>query len=171
MRIINKLLMKKLILIPFLLLSFVMQSQTFDYIAIRKVISETYPEIDFSNKLLAISVWNSTDKMSRDMNAELHRTYTVYKDAKLSGGLKGIVFISISNDTDEMNFKIAEKKDALHFPFTVCDFQSYSLHGKLSQMKFNKNITNVVFDSHGNLIYTNLQTEAIFKSFNALITR
>jgi hypothetical protein len=171
LRIINKLLMKKFFLIPFLLLSFAIHSQTFDYTAIRKVISETYPEIDISNKLLAISIWNSTDKMSRDMNAELHRTYTVYKNAKLSGGLKGVVFISISNDTDEMNFKIAEKKDALNFPFTLCDFQSYHLNGKLSKMKLNKNITNVVFDSSGKLIYTNLQTEVIFKSFNTLITR
>ena len=163
--------MKKLVLLPLLFLSFVMHSQTIDYTAIRKVISETYPEIDFSNKLLAISVWNSTDKTSREMNAELHKTYTVYKDAKLSGGLKGVVLISISSDTDEMNFKIAEKKDALHFPFTLCDFKSYNLNSKLSQMKLNKNITNVVFDSNGNLIYTNLQTEGIFKSFNTLITR
>ena len=163
--------MKKLVLLPLLFLSFVMHSQTIDYTAIRKVISETYPEIDFSNKLLAISVWNSTDKTSRDMNAELIKTYTVYKDAKLSGGLKGVVLISISSDTDEMNFKIAEKKDALHFPFTLCDFKSYNLNSKLSQMKLNKNMTNVVFDSNGNLIYTNLQTEAIFKSFNTLITR
>ena len=163
--------MKKLVLLPLLFLSFVMHSQMIDYTAIRKVISETYPEIDFSNKLLAISVWNSTDKTSRDMNAELHKTYTVYKDAKLSGGLKGVVLISISSDTDEMNFKIAEKKDALHFPFTLCDFKSYNLNSKLSQMKLNKNMTNVVFDSNGNLIYTNLQTEAIFKSFNTLITR
>lgn len=163
--------MKKLVLLPLLFLSFVMHSQTIDYTAIRKVISETYPEIDFSNKLLAISVWNSTDKTSRDMNAELHKTYTVYKDAKLSGGLKGVVLISISSDTAEMNFKIAEKKDALHFPFTLCDFKSYNLNSKLSQMKLNKNMTNVVFDSNGNLIYTNLQTEAIFKSFNTLITR
>lgn len=163
--------MKKLVLLPLLFLSFVMHSQMIDYTAIRKVISETYPEIDFSNKLLAISVWNSTDKTSREMNAELHKTYTVYKDAKLSGGLKGVVLISISSDTDEMNFKIAEKKDALHFPFTLCDFKSYNLNSKLSQMKLNKNITNVVFDSNGNLIYTNLQTEGIFKSFNTLITR
>lgn len=163
--------MKKLVLLPLLFLSFVMHSQMIDYTAIRKVISETYPEIDFSNKLLAISVWNSTDKTSRDMNAELHKTYTVYKDAKLSGGLKGVVLISISSDTAEMNFKIAEKKDALHFPFTLCDFKSYNLNSKLSQMKLNKNMTNVVFDSNGNLIYTNLQTEAIFKSFNTLITR
>lgn len=163
--------MKKLILIPFLLLSFVIHSQTFDYTAIRKVISETYPEIDFSNKLLAISIWNSTDKTSREMNTEFHRAYTVYKDAKLSGGLKGVVFISISNDTDEMNFKIAEKKDAFSFPFTLCDFQSYNLNSKISKMKLDKSITNVVFDSDGKLIYTNLQTEAIFKSFNALITR
>ena len=69
--------MKKLVLLPLLFLSFVMHSQMIDYTAIRKVISETYPEIDFSNKLLAISVWNSTDKTSRDMNTELHRTYTV----------------------------------------------------------------------------------------------
>ena len=163
--------MKKLVLLPLLFLSFVMHSQMIDYTAIIKVISETYPEIDFSNKLLAISVWNSTDKTSREMNAELHKTYTVYKDAKLSGGLKGVVLISISSDTDEMNFKIAEKKDALHFPFTLCDFKSYNLNSKLSQMKLNKNITNVVFDSNGNLIYTNLQTEGIFKSFNTLITR
>lgn len=163
--------MKKLVLLSLLFLSFAMHSQTIDYTAIRKVISETYPEIDFSNKLLAISIWNSTDKTSREMNTELHKTYTVYKDAKLSAGLKGVVFISISNDTDEMNFKIAEKKDALHFPFTLCDFKSYNLNSKLSQMKLGKNITNVVFDSNGNLIYTNLQTEAIFKSFNTLITR
>lgn len=163
--------MIKLVLIPFLLLSFAIHSQTFDYTAVRKVISETYPEIDFSNKLLAISVWNSNDKLSRDMNAEFYRTYHMYQNAKLSGGFKGVVFISISNDTDEMNFKIAEKKDALNFQFTLCDFRSYNLNGKLSKMGFTKNTSNVVFDSNGKLIHTNLQTEVIFKSFNTLITR
>ncbi len=163
--------MKKIALISFLLFSLIIKSQTIDYAAIKKAVVSSYPEIDFNNRLLIISVWNSTDVLSRDMNKEFYRTYQVYRNAKLTGGVKGVIFISISNDTNEMNFKIAEKKDGLNYEFTMSDFKGYVSNSKLANMQLDKSISNIVFDTNGKLVYQNLETTTIFKSFNTLITR
>lgn len=163
--------MKNFFLISFLVLTSFLKSQTIDYVSIKKIIAETYPEIDFTNKLLALSVWNSSDVISRTNNKEFLRTYKVYKDARLLGGLKGVVFISINSDNNEMNFNIAEKKDSLIHSYIIKDFKAYLPESKLTRMKFDKKIQNLVFDTNGKLIYQNLETSLIFKSFNNLITR
>ena len=146
-------------------------SQTVDYFTIKNVISKVYPEINFNNKLLAISVWSSSDIVSRELNKEFHKTWFTYQEAKLKGGLKGVIFISICSDEDELNFRIAEKKDAISYSYTICDFQSYKQKGKLATMKLDSSVKNLVFDFNGNLIYQNLEMSTVFKSFNNLITR
>lgn len=162
---------KKIFIILCIINSTFVFSQIVDYTAIRKVVSNKFPDIDFSDKILALSIWNSSDMMSRNLNKEFYRTYFVYQGARLSGGLKGVIFISISNDSSEMTFKIAEKKDGLNNLYTICDYEGYELTGKLSKMKLDKSIKNIVFNSQGNLIFQNLEIDAVFKSFNNLITR
>lgn len=164
--------MKKIVSIVLCLITGFVYSQTADYFTIKNSISKTYPEIDFNNKLLAISVWNSSDIVSRELNKEFHKTWFTYQEAKLKGGLKGVIFISICSDEDELNFRISEKKDAISsYPYTICDFQSYKQKGKLATMKLDSSIKNIVFDINGNLIYQNLEMSTVFKSFNNLITR
>lgn len=165
------LIVKNVFIIILCLMSGFVYSQTVDYFAVKNVISKTFPEIDFNNKLLAISVWNSSDIVSRELNKEFYKTWFTYQEAKLKGGLKGVIFISISSDEDELSFRISDKKDAISHSYTICDFQSYKAKGKLATMKLDNSIKNMVFDFNGNLIFQNLEISAVFKSFNNLITR
>lgn len=160
--------------IYFILLSlfvFSAKAQEINYFSIKKVITETFPDIDFNNKLLAVCVWNSQNALSREQNKEFNRTYNVYKGARLKGGLKGVVFVSVSSDDNKTNFDIAIQKDGLTYDYTLCDFKGYELNSKLNNMILNTSLNNMVFDTYGALILNNLSTETIYTSFNNLITR
>lgn len=150
---------------------FVAKAQQPNYTAIQQLVLAANPEIDFSNKLLAVCVWQSDNKQSREQNKEFVKTYETYRQARLKGGLKGVVFVSISSDDNKTTFDIATQKDAITSSVTLCDFNAYSTNGILKKLNFDTTLTNVVFDNKGNLIYKNLSTENIFKSFNYLITR
>jgi hypothetical protein len=164
--------MYKIVLISlFIVLFSNIKAQTINYTSIQKEIKSTFPEIDFSNKLLVVSLWNSADITSREINKEINRTYEVYKGAKFKDGLKGIVYISISSDYDEMQYSICMKKDANYYQYSICDFKSFSQNSKLYNMEFIPTINNLTFNSNGVLIYQNLPVDQIFKSFNALLTR
>lgn len=162
--------MKTLILF-FVFALFVAKAQQPNYTALQQLVVSAYPEIDFSNKLLAVCVWQSNNKQSREQNKEFVRSYETYRDAKLKGGLKGVVFVSISADENNATFDIVKQKDAITSSVTLCDFKAYNANSTLNKADFDKTLTNVVFDTNGNLIYQNLSTESVFKSFNSLITR
>ena len=155
----------------FVALFSIIRAQTINYSSIQKEINSTFPEIDFSNKLLVVSIWNSADITSREMNKEINHTYEMYKGAKFTNGLNGIVYISISSDNNEMQYSICMKKDSNAYQYTICDFKSFLQNSKLFNMELNPSIKNLTFNTNGLLIYQNLTTNQIFKSFNALLTR
>lgn len=163
--------MKIKLLLFFALSVFICHSQNVSYSNIKKVVLETYPDIDMTNKLLAISIWNSQDVLSREDNKEFKRTCFVYEGAKLKGGLKGVVFISISSDVIKSNADIAITKDGLLENYVICDYKAFDSTGKLNKMGLNSSIKNIVFDTHGNQLFENIDNQQIFKSFNNLITR
>ena len=147
------------------------KAQQPNYTALQQLVVSAHPEIDFSNKLLAVCVWQSDSKQSREQNKEFARTYQTYRQAKLKGGLKGVVFISISTDENTTSFNIAKQKDGIASSVTLCDFKAYNANSILNKTNFDKATTNFVFDTNGNPIHQNLSTDAVFKSFNSLITR
>lgn len=164
--------MYKIFLISlFVALFSIIRAQTINYSSIQKEINSTFPEIDFSNKLLVVSIWNSADITSREMNKEINRTFEMYKGAKFTNGLNGIVYISISSDNNEMQYSICMKKDSNAYQYTICDFKSFLQNSKLFNMELDPSIKNLTFNTNGLLIYQNLATNQIFKSFNALLTR
>ena len=57
------------------------------------------------------------------------------------------------------------------YNYSICDFKGYIKNSKLFNMSLDKNIKNIVFNSKGILVYQNLETDKIFKSFNSLLTR
>lgn len=162
---------KNIILIFFILISGLSFSQTINYSKIVSKITSNHPNLDISNKILIVSVWNSTDASSRDMNKEFFRTYKTYQHAKLSGGLKGVIFISISSDAEELNFKIAAQKDISDYPLVFCDYLSFQEPGMLYDLNISANTKNLIFNSSGELIFSNLETNSIFITFNKLTTR
>ena len=164
--------MYKIVLISLFIGVFLnIEAQTINYASIQKEIISTFPNINFSNKLLVVSIWNSADITSREMNKEINRTYEMYKGAKFTNGLNGIIYISISSDTNEMQYSICMKKDLNAYQYTICDFKSFLQNSKLFNMELDPSIKNLTFNTNGLLIYQNLATDQIVKSFNALLTR
>lgn len=163
---------KNIILIIIVFISVRSFGQTIvDYSKIVSKITSNHRELDVSNKILIVSVWNSADASSRDMNKEFFRTYKTYKNAKLSGGLKGVVFVSISSDSEELNFKITSQKDISDYPLVFCDYLSFQDLGMLSNLNIGVNNKNLIFNSSGELILSNIETNSIFITFNKLTTR
>lgn len=164
--------MHKFIATSFLIiLSFQLSSQTLNYNMIHNELKANYPEIDFSNKLLVINHWNSNDPVLRESNKEFSRVCKIYEGAKLKGGLKGVVFISISSDNEEITYSICLKKDNINTRFLICDFQAFSSNSKLSKLGFTNEVKNVVFDDNGILLNKNIETNQIYSTFNSLLTR
>ena len=163
--------MKKIVFLFLITFFLETHAQQINYTSIRKTVAELYPEIDFSNKLLAVCVWGSENSGSREQNKEFDKTAYTYQGAKLKGGLKGTVFISVCSDKNKTSFDIAKQKDNLTVAHIICDENGFDANGKLQKMALTPTTQNIVFDTNGNIIYTNLSTENIFKSFNSLITR
>lgn len=164
--------MFKIVVTSFLtILSCQLSSQNLNYNMINIELKANYPEIDFSNKLLVINHWNSTDPVLRESNKEFSRVCKIYEGAKLKGGLKGIVFVSISSDTEEIPYSICLKKDGINTRFLMCDFKAFSLNSKLSKLGFTNEVKNGIFDSNGILLNKNIETNQIFSTFNSLLTR
>ena len=163
--------MKKIMFLFFITFFLETNAQQPNYTSIRKTITELYPEIDFSNKLLVLCVWNSENNKSREQNKEFNRTAFTYQGARLKGGLKGTVFVSICSDKNKTSFDIAQQKDNLTTAYIICDENGFDANGKLQKMTLTPTTQNIVFDANGDTIYTNLTTETIFTSFNSLITR
>lgn len=161
------------IIISFILImsSFMLSSQNLNYNMINHELKSSYPEIDFSNKLLVISLWNSVDAASRDNHKEFNRICKIYEGAKLKGGLKGIVFASISSDIEDIPYNICLKKDSINTPYLICDFKAFASNSKLSKLGFTNVIKNVIFDYNGVLLNKNIETNQIYATFNSLLTR
>lgn len=150
--------MKKHVLFLFLLVSLFGNAQVNLFKQIKDAITLENPKINFDDKLVALNVWQANDIESREANKEFDKMYKIYEFAKLKGGIKGVVIAQL-NVTDETASIILNKDGVV----------------KLIPIKMDvtelKNRKNLVFSSNGDLVYENLQSQNIFKSFLNLITR
>ena len=151
--------MKKIITLLFLTFMLKANSQSDLYTKIKNQLKSEHSEINLENKLIAVSFWSANDLTSRDANKQFNKVYTTYEFAKLKGGLKGIICITI-NKTSE-NATIGLAKDGVNklIPINNVDLNDVGT------------LTNIVYDTQGNEVYKNIAPEKIFESINKLITR
>lgn len=143
--------------------SFLINAQTDLYIKIRQLIHDTQPEIILDNKLIAFNSWSSDDTESREANKSFEKVYKIYEYARLKGGLKGVVVITVNHDPLSSMAAIALKKDGIVkvISLNAADIKDLPVPpGK-----------NIVFDADGKEVYRDLEPSVIFASFNQLITR
>ena len=143
--------------------SFLVNAQTDLYIKIRQLIHDAQPEIITDNKLIAFNSWSSDNTESREANKGFEKVYKIYEYARLKGGLKGVVVITVNRDPLSSMAAITLKKDGIVKLVSVnaADIKDLPLAtGK-----------NIVFDSDGKEVYRDLEPSKIFTSFNQLITR
>jgi hypothetical protein len=139
------------------------------FTALKQAVIKINPEVDFTNKLVFISVWKSSDFESRELNKEAFRVYKIYKDAKLKNGEKGTVFISLNLDHDDQITEITTRKDSLDKEVI------YTNLALLEELKSRYNLqaanNTILIDKTGDVKYTNLSKDQIFISLRNLITR
>lgn len=138
------------------------QAQTDLFASVKRIITETHPEINLENKLIALNVWSLDNPESREANKSFEKTYGVYENAILKGGRKGLVVLAVNKDELTSEAVITLKKDGVTKTISV----------KLSELGgIDAAATNVVFDKDGHEVYKNLSAPNIFSSINHLITR
>ncbi len=155
--------MRNSIFIILMLVSICSTAQSNIYEQLKQTLQKTHPEIQLAEKLLAFNVWSVEDASTRDANKEFDRAYKVYEYAKLKGGLRGIIVFAINKDNWSTMATVAYNKDGIIkvIPLALENFVASGLDG----------ISNVTFDSSGEIVYKNLPAGAIFNSVNQLITR
>lgn len=135
---------------------------------LKTIISSINQDVDFNNKLVFVSLWKSTDAVSREFNKEAYRVYKIYENAKLKNGEKGTVFISVNLDEEFQNRQICVNKDGIE-PGVV--YSNVRLLELLEEFNVRGSQDNIVFDSTGNVQYSNINKDQIFSSIRNLIIR
>jgi thiol-disulfide isomerase/thioredoxin len=115
----------------------------------------------YKNKVVVINFWASWSKASRAENKNLARIYQKYKNNSK------IVFISVSLDTEENNWKSAITEDEMVWENHICDFKKYN-----SPMVKKYNISSIpkiiVFDKEWTLISSAITVKEIENSLTEL---
>ncbi len=86
---------------------------------ITQINADTLNLSQYKDKIVVLNYWASWSKISRSENKNLTRIYNKYKNNPK------IVFISVSLDTDESNWKNAIEEDGLVWTNHFCDFKKY----------------------------------------------
>jgi len=158
--------MRSIYIVFFVLGGLFTEAQTSLYNKLNSFLS-TQTKQKVSQRLIAINVWSVNDKSSRDLNKEFDGVYTIYQNAKLKGGNKGIIVMNINFDGDAVSSDIALNKDGISkiikVPFDNSEIIK-ELNGKLPGY-------NIVFDENGNLVYENLKCGSVLNEVQKLITR
>lgn len=156
--------MKKLIII-LVLTAFnqLLSAQTDLYFRIKKLLTETHPEINMDERLLAFNIWSANDPESREANKHFDRVYKIYEYARLKGGTRGIVVISFNKENLSGMATITQDRDGIEklIRFKLDDLGNFA----------RTPVHNLIFDSKGAEVYKDLPADKIFGAVNQLITR
>ncbi len=152
--------MKKtiLILLVFLVNTFLAQDNL--YLKIKEQIIKEYPKVNLENKLLALNIWSANKPQSKKANSELNTAASTFGYAKLKGGVKGIIAVTICIDTEKSAATIMLSKENLT-KILIIEKDNLDVAG----------LSNIVFDANGMQIYKDVPAEEIFSSIQKLITR
>lgn len=146
-----------------IVLGFKLNAQQVTNAQLVKVVNTKLPNTNLQNKIIALHVWSSSNKESRETNKEFDKVYKAYEFAKLKNGNQGVVFISVNLDDNTVG-SITAGKDGIGKAVIV----------NKNEFAFLANLAsgyNVVYDNTGSKVYENLESNKVFSSFNSLITR
>ena len=159
--------MKSIYIALFVLGTLFNRAQTGLYSKLSSYLSSQTKEVSIDQRLIAINVWSSSDKNSRDLNADFEKAYKVYEFAKLKGGNKGIIVLNINLDNNSVNGVVTLKKDGISKIIAIPSDKSEIL----KELKGKASGYNIVFDTNGNTVYENLVAGTVYESIHKLITR
>ena len=121
---------------------------------------------DLRGSLVFVDFWASWSPTSRKEHVNLQRIFMRYKDKKFRTARKFHI-ISVSIDTQHRQWEFALKRDALSWPFQVCDFSGwnspYVNHFRVAYIP-----ANFLLDEKGTVIGKDLYAEDLEDRLRAL---
>lgn len=141
-------------------------AQDASYTDLKSLVQTYVPDLPAENRLVALQIWSVQSPASREQNKELDHTFHTYAYARLKGGSKGLVAISICLD-NTTGAAIVLKKDGVTYLKSV-DIQDVQHLMSLGNLAAGYN---VVFDASGAKLYESLPAKQWFSSIHQLITR
>jgi hypothetical protein len=133
------------------------------YLKIRQILVEEHPELSLNDKLIAYTAWSLEDAESRALNQGFDDVYGIYQVAKLKGGAKGLIVVSIHLDGTDATAATTLYHDGAKKVILI--------DGSRLRQELKGAPANMVFDSAGREVYRNLSTADVRASINKLITR
>lgn len=133
------------------------------FLKIKEILIAEHPEIALNDKLIAFNSWSLEDVEGRERNKSFDNVYDIYEWAKLKGGKKGLVVVSIHQDGSTPTASTTLYHDGIR--------KLILISGQSLKEVLRGAPSNMVFDSEGNEVYRNLQTDEVRGSVNKLITR
>ena len=137
-------------------------SQDALYLRVKNALAEKYPATDLTDKILIVNVWTHEPE-SRECNKRADEVAAIYRVAKLRGGLKGLVGVTIQRDGSESSAAITLQNDGIK---NLMPLDAAVLASDVKTAP-----RNIVFDSNGKELYRDLPSSGIFNSILQLITR
>lgn len=161
----------KKIILPLLLLTglHVFGQSASTYNQVISFLHQAHPEVSTENKLIALCVWSSDNAASRETNKAFKSLHDTYQGAILKDGRKGMVFISVCADRNEVTYSIALQKDGIKDCITYCDFKGPH-EGLIKSFDLGA-AANVVYSGKGELFFKNLDQTNAKSSIISLLTR
>lgn len=127
-----------------------------DYSSIKRALQEQHPSLNLADKIIVVNTWSAGDNESREFNKALNKTVNVYEFAKLKGGVKGVIGVTVYKGSDSGSAILLNSDQA----------------GKLIQVNsVSLSEKNTVFDSNGQVLYNSLPANKLFESIHKLVTR
>lgn len=142
----------------FSVISAFLNAQSDVYLKLKNSIKQNHPEINLENKLIAVNFWSANNQESREANKQFNRVYSIYEFAKLKGGLKGLVCVTVNKEGDAASIILIKDGATKLIQLNVFDISSVSN-------------SNFIFDDKGNEVYENISSNKIIESLNKLVTR
>jgi len=157
--------MKQIFLTLFLCAVFapVVNAQAPSFAELRQLIYASNPDLEITDHLIAFNVWQIGDADSRLTNQAFEKSFSVYEQAKLKGGSKGLIVILFNRDNLSSEAVIVLQKDGvkrvLSLPVNAISSAKLGSH------------KSGVFSSDGKLLQVDLAAENVFNFIHSLITR
>jgi G:T/U-mismatch repair DNA glycosylase len=157
---------KGLLLKLFVIINFCGFAQTANFQDVKSLVQTYVSDVNLDNKLIALQVWSVNSKESREQNKAFDKAYKTFEWARLKGGNKGILCVTLCLDQSS-TATIAFTKDG------ITTLKTISIQDISNTASF-QNLTstyNIVFDNKGQKVYESIPSTKIFSSIQQLITR
>ncbi len=130
------------------------------YQKVCQFLKDNNPDLIVESKLVIINFDNSASQINKTLYSELEKMANIYEAAKLKGGRKGVICVSIiPNSQREIELNKEGYKKIVKIKESDIEFAK------------DESLSNIAFSSNGEVVFKNADKKEIYELVHKLITR